>query len=305
MDLSVVQTFVEVVRQGSFAAVARDRNLDPSSVSRAIASLEKELGIRLFQRTTRQLSLTEAGTVYFERMEPLVSEMKEAIAAAKEVSNHPRGTLRITASVSFGLACIVPHLAQFESRYPDLSIDLVLTDSVLDLVNERLDIAIRLGKMTDSTLIAHRLMPTQYFVCASPSYLKQKGHPRQPQQLSQHECLRFPLDGFRTKWWFEDRRGQKQGREAIAIQGKIVISNAIALRECTLAGMGLSLLPNWLIQSHLEAGSLINVFPHHAVTATDFETAAWFVYPSKSYLPLKVKVFTDFLKAAVQQSAST
>lgn len=293
MDVSVLQTFIEVVRQGSFAAVAREQNVDPSSVSRAIASLEKELSLRLFQRTTRKLSLTEAGSAYYERIEPLLDEMLAAQSAAKELSNHPVGTLRITASVSFGLACIVPHLPAFEAAYPDLAIDLVLSDAVLDLVSERIDIAIRLGKMADSSLVAHRLMPTQYFVCASREYLSRKGHPHQPEELGQHECLRFPLEGFRSRWIFQDQDGE---RTTVAVQGQVVISNAIALRECALAGMGVALLPNWLVQSDLDAKRLIDVFPDYAVSATSFETAAWFVYPSKSYLPLKVKVFTDFLK---------
>lgn len=279
--------------------MARDHNIDPSSISRTIASLEKELGVRLFQRTTRQHSLTEAGMVYYERVEPLIDEMVGAITAAQEISGQPKGTLRITASVSFGLTCVVPHLPEFEAAYPDLSVDLVLSNSVLDLVSERIDVAIRLGMMADSTLIAHQLMQTRYFVCASPQYLKQHGNPRQPQDLSQHECLRFPLGGFRSRWRFRNEQGEI---EDVEIQGRIVISSAIALRECALSHMGLSLLPHWLIQADLETHRLINVFPNHAVTATTFETAAWFVYPSKSYLPLKVKVFIDFLRGQLTPS---
>lgn len=298
MDVSTLNIFVEVVRRGSFAAVARDRNVDPSSVSRAIANLEKELDIRLFQRTTRQLSLTEAGTVYYERIEPLVSDLNTALVAAKDVSNQPKGTLRITASVSFGIACIVPHLSRFEARYPELAIELILSDAVLDLVHERIDIAIRLGQMADSTLMAQRLISTQYIVCASPEYLTKQSHPRYPQELSEHECLRFPLEGFRSRWLFKKQPHSKTDEvEEVVVRGRTVISNAIALCDCARAGMGLALLPHWLIQTDLAAGQLINVFPQHAVTATTFETAAWFVYPSKKHLPLKVKVLMDFLKA--------
>lgn len=199
MDVSTLQLFVEVVRQGSFAAVARHRDIEPSSVSRAIATLEKELGVRLFQRTTRQLSPTESGSVYYEHVVPLLAEMEQAIAAATELSGHPQGTLRITASVSFGLTCIVPLLPEFEAAYPGLTVDLVLTDAVLDLVGERIDVAIRLGVMADSALIAQRLMPTRYFICASPQYLAQQGYPHHPHDLARHECLRFPLSGFRSR----------------------------------------------------------------------------------------------------------
>ena len=139
----MLQIFVEVIRQGSFAAVARDRNLDPSSVSRAIAGLEAELGVRLFQRTTRQLSPTEAGTAYFERIEPLVEEMQQANNLATDMSRQPKGTLRVTASVSFGQKCIVPLLPNFGTLYPDLTVDLLLTDAVVDLFAERIDVALR------------------------------------------------------------------------------------------------------------------------------------------------------------------
>ena len=292
MDLSVLQTFIEVMRQGSFAVVARERNIDPSSVSRAISGLEKELGVRLFQRTTRQLAPTEAGIIYFNRIEPLMEEMQQAVELVTE-SDLPKGTLRVTASVSFGIKCIVPLLAEFETMYQDLSIDLSLTDYRLDLVTERVDLAIRLGKLKDSTLIAQKLMSTKYAVCASPDYLKQHGQLQHPEDITQHNCLLFPFAGFRSHWIFRNR--QKETIK-IPVKGRTVISNAIALQQCAIAGMGLALLPHWLIDKELESGALIEVLPSYDVTATDFQTSAWLVYPSKSYVPLKVKVFIDFLK---------
>ena len=299
MDLSVLQTFVDVVNQGSFAAVARERNIDPSSVSRAIAALEKELGIRLLQRTTRQLSLTEAGMTYFQRIEPLVEEMQQAIAIATDLSGTPKGTLRVTASVSFGLTCIVPLLPKFRTHYPDLTVDLVLTDTNVDLLTERIDLAIRLGLLADSTLIAQRLMPTRYYVCASPTYLKQQGTPPTPEAIADHNCLLFPLAGFRSQWRFKLQHLQDQRELAVLVQGDTMISNAIALRQCAIAGMGLALLPNWLIDSYLQNGTLVDVFPDYDVTATDFSTAAWLVYPSRTYVSLKVRAFIEFLKQSL------
>jgi DNA-binding transcriptional LysR family regulator len=296
MELSVLQTFVDVVKQGSFAAVARERNVDPSSVSRAIAGLEEELGIRLLQRTTRQLSLTEAGMAYFQRIEPLVEEMQQAINVAADMSGQPKGTLRVTASVSFGLRCIVPVLPDFRLMYPDLTVDLVLTDANVDLFAERIDLAIRLGLLADSTLIAQQLMQTRYFVCASSQYLKQSGYPQFPNDIENHNCLLFPLGGFRSKWKF---RNADQQESEVVIRGDTIISNAIALQQCAIAGMGLALLPNWLIGDDLRNGTLINVFPSYDVTATDFSTAAWLVYPSRAYVPLKVRVFIDFLKQVI------
>jgi len=296
MDISVLQLFVEVMRQRSFAAVARDRNLDPSSVSRAIAGLEEELGVRLFQRTTRQLSPTEAGIAYFERIEPLVEEMQQAIAIATDISGQPKGVLRITTSTSFGKKCVVPLLPAFQAKYSDLTVDLLLTDAVVDLVAERIDLAIRLGLFSDSTLIAQQLMRTYYFVCASPQYLKKCGQLKKPSDLENHNCLLFPLEGFRSRWIFRDRNDDES---EILVQGRTTISNAIALQQCAIAGMGLALLPNWLIDEDLQTGSLINVFPDYDVTATDFSTAAWLIYPSRAYVPLKVRVFIDFLKNSI------
>ncbi len=302
MDVSVLQLFVEVVRQGSFAAVARDRNLDPSSVSRAISGLEEELGIRLFQRTTRQLSPTSAGMAYFERIEPLVEEIQQATDIATDVSGKPKGTIRVTASASFGLKCIVPLLPEFQRLYPDLTVDFLLTDAMVDLFAERIDVAVRLGLLADSTLIAQQLMHTQYSVCASPDYLKRSPPLLHPTDLTYHNCLLFPLSGFRSRWIFKDRKGELS---EIPISGRTMISNGIALQNCTIAGMGLALLPNWLIDADLKAGNLVNVFPDFDVTATDFNSAAWLVYPSRAYVPLKVRIFIEFLKQSISGFAKT
>ena len=297
MDTAILQTFVEVMRHRSFAAVARERNIDPSSVSRAISNLEKELGVRLFQRTTRHLSPTEAGVTYFNRIEPLLEEIQRAKELVTE-AQQPQGTLRVTASVSFGIKCIIPFLAEFESIYPDLSIELLLTDYRLDLLTERVDLAIRLGQLQDSTLIAQRLMLTTYSVCTSPKYLQQHEAIEQPEDITQHNCLCFPIPEYKTRWIFRDRQ---KNISKIGVHGRTIISNAIGLQQCAIAGMGLALLPHWLVDSEIEKGNLIKVLPDYDVTATDFNTSVWFVYPSRNYVPLKVKVFIEFLKRKLIQ----
>ncbi|BAY80566.1 transcriptional regulator LysR family protein [Calothrix parasitica NIES-267] len=293
MDLSVLQIFVEVMRHGSFAAVGRERNIDPSSVSRTIAGLESELGIRLFQRTTRKLSPTEAGVTYFERVEPLIEEIQQAADIAKDISGNPKGTIRVTSSVSFGLKCIVPLLPEFEAKYPELTVDLLLTDSVVDLFTERIDVAIRLGQLADSTLIIQKLMETRYSVCASPDYLKRYGQPQIPKDIEEHNCLLFPLIGFRSRWIFKNKTGNIQ---EISVGGNTIISNAIALQQCAVSGMGLTLLPHWLIDEDIDIGKLVKLFPDYKVTATDFNTAAWLLYPSRAYIPFKVRVFVEELR---------
>jgi DNA-binding transcriptional LysR family regulator len=187
----------------------------------------------------------------------------------------------------------VPLLPKFEALYPALTVELLLTDAVIDLFTERIDLAVRLGLLSDSTLIAQQLMPTRYFVCASPDYLRRAGQPEQPLDVEQHDCLLFPLPGFRFRWIFKDRH---ETFSEVPVHGRMLISSAIALQQCAIAGMGLALLPNWLIDQDLQAGTLINLFPDHAVTATDFSTAAWLIYPSRAYIPLKVQVFIDFLR---------
>lgn len=293
MDFENLRIFVEVVRRGSFAAVARDRNLDPSSVSRAIASLEEELGTRLLQRSTRRIGLTEAGNLFFGRIEAIVDELDHARDEALAVSASPLGTLRLTASVAFGHQCLLPLLPSFRALFPALKLELLLTDTNLDLVSERVDLAIRLGANLDTSLIGVKLFNTRYRVCVSPVYLAQEKPLHVPEDLSGHKCMSFTLPEFRSRWLFRDTAGIVT---EVPIDGEVVISSALALRECALVGMGPTLLANWLIDDDIAQGRLIDPFPNYHVTATDFETAAWLLYPSRTYLPNKVRVMVDFLK---------
>lgn len=298
MDTKALEMFANVVRHGSFAAAARDQNIDPSSISRVIAAIEEELGVRLFQRTTRQLSLTEAGSVYFERIEPLLEEIQHARDAAADASSLVKGTLRVTASNSFGLKRVLPLIPAFAAQYPDLTVDLMLTDTVADLLAERIDIAIRLGTLPDSNMVAQLLMQTRYRVVASPAYLSEYGVPKQPEHVGSHNCLLFPIAGYRSLWIFRDQKGTLS---EVTVHGKLLVSNAIGLQQCALAGMGLTLLPVWLVAEDVLAGRLVDVFPQWEVTATNFNSAAWLVYPTRSYVPLKVRVFIDFLKAGLNE----
>ncbi len=293
MDIESLQVFIEVARRGSFAAVARDRDLDPSSVSRIISALEDELGLRLFQRTTRRMALTEAGAIYVNRIEQVIEDLAQAREAALALNSGPIGLLRLTTSVAFGLRYLVPLLPQFRVRYPDLKVELLLTDTNLDLVSDRIDLAIRLGPRIKADVIRVKLFDTLYRVCASPSYLNQAAPLEAPPDLEAHRCLLFPLPGFRSQWMFRDGAGKIT---TIQVDGDILISNALALRDCALAGLGPALLANWLVDSDLKAGRLIQLFPTYTVTATEFETSAWLLYPSQTFLPHKVSVMVDFLK---------
>jgi DNA-binding transcriptional LysR family regulator len=294
MDVTVLKTFVEVMRRGSFAAVARDHDLDPSSVSRIIAGLEDELDLRLFHRSTRKLSPTEAALVYFDRVEPLISELEQARLKAIDMSAKPKGLLRMAAPVSFALLNIVPLLPEFANLYPDLSFDLILEDRSLDLFEERLDVAIRLSESVEKGLEAQPLARMVSRVCASPAYLKKHGSPQHPSELENHDCLLLQYPGFSSTWRFRDKKNEEV---SVTVRGRLHTSNAVALKECALAGMGVILQARWIVGKELKESSLIDLFPDYEVTAATFETpSAWLVYSSRTYLPLKVKVFVDFLQ---------
>ena len=293
MEIENLRIFIEVARRGSFASVARDRDVDPSLISRAVALLEDELGARLLQRTTRRLALTEAGDIYLARVVTLLEDFDRAQEEVQGVSSEPTGSLRLTASVAFGQTCLMPLLPEFRKRYPGVKLELLMTDTVLDVVTERVDLAIRLAKKFDADLVATKLFETQYRVCASPTYLKEKSVPKIPQDLEKHSCLLFDLPDFRSHWKFLDKQGVEQ---TIPVHGDVTILNALALRSCALAGMGPVLLPNWLIDEDISQGRLIDLFSDYRVTATEFDTAVWLMYPSKKHLPSKVRAMIDFLK---------
>lgn len=299
MEISTLHLFIEVMRRRNFTDIARTRGVAPSSISRTITGLEKELGIRLFQRTTRKLEPTEAGLAYFARISTVLDDLESARQIATDLSEEPRGTLRVTASTVFGGMHIVPLLPELADKYPALSIELNLTDAYLDLVDERIDVAIRLGTLRDSSYIAKRLANMKFYVCASPEYIKKQGRPEIPEQVVEHNCLLFPLPGFTLSWLFKNK---DQVTVDISIGGKCLITNSQAIKQCTLYGMGISLLPDWLVEEEISDGSLLDLYPDYEVTATDFESSVWVVYPSKEYLALKSRVFIDLLYARFSQT---
>jgi DNA-binding transcriptional LysR family regulator len=294
MDVASLDLFIALARQGGFAAVARERDLDPSSVSRAIAALEAALGLRLFQRTTRTLSLTEAGALYLARIEPVVDELRRAGIEAASASAVPSGTLRLTASVAMGVARITPLLPLFRRQWPQVKVECLFTDANLDLVAEQIDLAVRLAPAIEGDLIATRVMRTAYQVVASPSWLADHGPLEGPQALADKACLRLSLRTFRTRWLF--RRGAGDEPLSVPIDGSFVFSTPLAIREAALAGLGPALLANWQVASDLAEGRLVALLPGWEATATTFDTGAWAVYPSRAFLAAKVRVAIDFLR---------
>ena len=298
MDLNNIQLFVEVVKRNSFAEVARIRNIDPSSVSRAIRKLETTLGFRLFQRTTRKLSPTEAGKSYFRQVEGLVATFLKVGEQALDLSNEPIGNLRVAACTSFGQKKLVPLLPVMRKKYPKLVIDLVLSDSQVDIVEQQIDVAIRFGNKPADDLICKQLAPRNVAVCASPDFIKSNRITKNPTCLSELECLRFSIPGFREAWKFR----QSNNKELVVpVTGHLLISHGLTMTASAVAGLGVALLPDWLCRDEIANGSLVNLFPDYECAAADFGTSAWLVYPSREYMPLKLSAFIDCLKNEVPE----
>jgi DNA-binding transcriptional LysR family regulator len=297
VETEQLRNFVEVVRQGSFAAAARTLQLAPSIVTRAVAALEHQLGVRLMQRSTRKLSLTDAGAAYYEHVCGVLAALEQAADEARATTGELRGTVRLTASVSYGQMVMVPLLPRLHQLHPGLEVELLLTDAIVDLHTERIDAALRLGPAVDSSLIGQRLAPVRFRVCASPGYLKAHGRPRTPADLANCDCLRFSLPGFRTQWKF--RAAADAPVQTVDVKGWLVLSTGLALHRAALDGLGPVLLSSWLVDADCAAGRLVDLFPDLEATATNFDSAVWLLYPSRAYLPRRVRAVIDFLKTKI------
>ncbi len=301
IDLQALRVFVAVARRRSFARVAEELETHPSSVSRTVARLEAALNLRLFQRTTRSVSLTEAGAAYLQRVSVVLDALDEANDAVRGAdAGAPGGLLRLTASVAFGERMLVPLLGDFRERYPAIRLELLLTDATLDLVEERIDLAIRLAPGVSGDLVVTRLFSTRYRIVASPAYLARCTPISQPEDLAAHACVTMSLPGHRSEWRVR-RSGGAESALAIPIESPVTVSSALSLRSLALEGLGPALLADWLVADALTEGRLVDLFPDHEATAADFEAAAWLVYANRAYLPPKVRVAIDYLKGRLRR----
>jgi DNA-binding transcriptional LysR family regulator len=291
MTLDAIQTFVDVVARGSFAAVARARRVAPSSVSRLVAELEADLQVRLFQRTTRRLSLTEAGQAYLDRVAPLLQELAQARDHARDLGAVPRGVLRIAVTGTFAQVHLVRWLPRFLAQHQDLRLELALDARYTDLISDQIDVAVRLGRVPPTSAVAKKLCAMPRAIVASPKLLKTISRPK-PEMVGTMPCLLFPHEGYGPRWKFRDRRGKVREFEP---KSRVVAADGLVLRRLAADGEGFALLPRWLCAEELAAGSLVDVFPAYDVTATEFDAAVSLLYASRSYLPLKVRVFVSFM----------
>ena len=300
--LNALKLFLCVMRAGSLAQAAKESGLSPSAVSRQIASLETELGFRLFDRTTRRLSPTEAGRLYHHRIAPLIDAMEEARHIAADQVCSPSGTLKVTASVAFAERWLIPRLRGFQDAYPAVELDLALDDTPLDLVAEGVDIAIRLGARVRGDYIVSKLMATRYRVVASPDYVSRVGALARPEDLRERRCLCFAIQAYRTRWSF--RKNGRRRSVDVPVRASLTISSALAVRRAALSGLGPALLADWTVADDVMQGRLIDLLPNWEASAEAFDTAAWILYPSRAYLPAKSRVFIDYMRACAQARPS-
>lgn len=281
-----LEIFARVARTGNMSAAGREMGLSPAVVSKRISLLEERLNARLFQRTTRQLTLTETGEGYFKRVVDIIALFEEAEDFVSRRNTSPRGLLKVTAPTSFARLHIAPHLPTFMQRYPDIELDFQLTDNFVDIIRDGFDVAIRIGELADSSLVARKIAPDDRVLCASPKYLAENPAPRNLSDLERHNCL---LAGSQDGWRLKDKEGREH---QVRVEGSIRSNSSDFIREALLLGLGLGLRSTWDIAPELERGDLQVVMPDFS-GSSNFAVHA--VYPCREFLPAKVHAFIDFL----------
>ncbi len=287
-DLSSMAIFARVVEAGGFSAAARDLEVSKSLVSKQVSRLEDRLGVRLLNRTTRRLSLTEAGAAFYEGCERVLGEAAAARDAVSHLASAPRGTLKVNAPMSFGVAHLGPALPLFLERFPELDVQMVLNDRVVDLIDEGFDVGVRITRMLDSSLIARRLAPNRLVACAAPSYLQKHGTPRHPNELKRHNCLEYSYLTTPGIWHFRDEKG----RYKVTVGGRFTANNGDVIQAALLSGGGIAVQPSFIAGDDLRSGRLIRLFENYEVGQ---ESAVHAVFPANRNLSPKVRVFVDFM----------
>ena len=286
MDTRHLQDFVEVCRAGSFAAAARARDVAPSTLSRSVARLEAELGVRLLQRTTRKLYLTDEGERFLGIAIETVARLDDAIAELAESGRRPSGRLRVSVSTSFGQEVLVPVLPNFLEEYPDIALDLQLTDARVDMLAEGVDVSIRHGRLADSAFVARKLLDVEYGLWASPDYLSGQS-PFSPDDLHSHALVGFTYLAFRDRWRLS-RTGEVHD---IPVSPRLRLTSAVAIRAFAKSSQGIAILPNWC-----DPHGMVRVLPDYRVTGAEADPSIWTLRPSRAHTPARVRAFLDFLE---------
>jgi len=288
---TALSLFRRAAELGSFAATARDAGVSPAAVGKNVSELEAHLGVRLFHRTTRRMSLSDEGAVYYERVARLLDELAAADAELGARQERARGLLRVSAPVTLTLTCFSPQLPVFLRRHPEVELELELDDRRVDLIAGRFDLAVRgSDDLEDSSLIARRLVTLDHVLCTSPAYVERHGVPRSPEDLRNHQLIRFSISDHAREW--ELRRGSRVVR--VPVRGCYAVNSSLAVRDALRGGFGMSLVPRVYVQEDLDERRLVPVLDDWSGN----QTTVYAVYPSKQHLVPKVRAFVDFLVEA-------
>lgn len=287
-------TFAKVAEANGFSEAARRLGVSKSAVSKHVTRLEDHFGTRLLNRTTRRVSLTEAGLALYERCARIAEAVEEAEQAVSSHSDSPRGQLRVNAPVTFGLMHLAPAIPDFLAAYPDVTMDLTLNDRFVDVVDEGYDLAVRIAKLADSSLIAKKLAPAPRKILASPEYLARHGMPKEPADLAHHACLGYSNSPGRDEW----RVRWKGEVETIRIRSPLVVNNGDVLLSAALKGLGIVWIPTFMSYAHLRDGSLVHLLPD----GDDHSLSVYALYPHSRHLSPKTRAFVDFLARRFRRS---
>jgi DNA-binding transcriptional LysR family regulator len=286
--LASIQVFAQVVETGSFAKAADRLGLSTSAASRHVAELEGHLQTRLLNRTTRRVSLTESGRAFYERAVQLLGDLAEAEQEASSAAVVPRGTIRLTTAINFGVRHIAPAIAEFMGRHPEVRFDVSLSDRVVDLVEEGFDLAIRIGSPGGDNLVARKLGETRLVPCASPDYLAKHGAPKTPEELERHNCLTYEYVSPRHVWRFRDRSGAER---SVRVAGRLHSNNGDLLAEAAAQGAGIVFEPAFIVGPEVRAGRLVPLLQEFVPAPVPI----YALYPSRKHLSAKVRGFVEFL----------
>ncbi|HEY1926876.1 MAG TPA: LysR family transcriptional regulator [Caulobacteraceae bacterium] len=294
--LAAMRAFVRAVELGSFSKAAREMDMKVSTVSRYVSGLEMDLSAALLNRSTRALRLTEAGTAFYERAAAILAEVEDARLQTTALNARPQGLLRIGAPGAFGRRHLAPHLKEFRELYPDIRLDLSLTEATVDLIDSGLDVAIRIGALPDSSLVARRLAAHRRLLVASPAYLHRHGAPREPEGLADHHCLLFAIQWRDDAWFHRPQNPADAEASPVKIHGEVRADDSDVLLQAARDGLGIGLLPTWILADDLRSGRLEALMTDRRWSiAPGPEAAIHAVYPPKKTVSPKVRAFLDFI----------
>lgn len=290
--VQTLRSFTTAVQQGSLSGAGRMLGRSPASISRHIASLEDRLGTQLLKRSSRHLALTEAGAIYYSQVDQILAQLEEANHSIMQLQTKPQGVLRVHSRMLVGQLMILPHLAEFMANYPDITIDLMMSNNIAPVMDQGTDIDIRIGSLEDSSLIARKLTSSERVVCATPGYVASHPPVNEPSDLKDHNCLTYRINLGTPVWRFMDKNRRIV---EVPVRGDLRTDFGYALVHLVRSGAGIGLLPDWSVQKELKSGEVVRLLPDYAVSHIEFDNGVYAVFPASRQTSVKLRLFIDFL----------